>query len=183
MSDHGLDNNILEYLNKYINHNSLVLELGAGLVSTPYLAERCRVISVEHDRDYIGLYDKVEYWDIPLHYYRIPHFPKQTLWYHYTPLKEKLAELDQSPDIILIDGPPGHIGRGGFLKFLDLFIDIETNVWSQNPMLVFDDVNRQEELRLIQKVSNRLQLPFKYYPNHGRSFGVINEKEHIVYSC
>ncbi len=66
-------------------------------------------------------------------------------------LKEKLDGLDY--DLILVDGPNGLIGRGGFLKHINLFN-------TQVP-IIFDDINRESERQLMIKTSKLLNKPYK----------------------
>ena len=54
--------------------------------------------------------------------------------------------------MILVDGPNGSFGRGGFLKHLDFF---NTNV-----PIIFDDINRESERQLMIKVSEKLNKPY-----------------------
>ena len=60
--------------------------------------------------------------------------------------------LPESYDMILVDGPGGSYGRGGFFKYLDKF---NTDV----PIL-FDDINREAELDLMKCVSKKLNKPY-----------------------
>ena len=60
-------------------------------------------------------------------------------------IKEKLID---KYDLILVDGPNGKFGRGGFLKHIDLF---NTNV-----PIIFDDINRDAERQLMIKVSEKV---------------------------
>ena len=75
---------------------------------------------------------------------------------HYNMIGPKLESL--SYDLILVDGPNGAIGRGGFLKHLDLF---NTNV-----PIIFDDINRKDELQMMVKVSEILNKPCKKLDKH-----------------
>ena len=65
-------------------------------------------------------------------------------------------------DMILVDGPPGWknsashdktIGRAGFLKHIDLF---NTDV-----PIIIDDINRNPEMILLEKISVHLNKPYK----------------------
>ena len=75
-------------------------------------------------------------------------FPNIT--YHYAPLKdgwydpEWLKNLPKEYALLLIDGPPGHIGRTPILNHLDLF-NLEI-------VIVVDDSNRDVEKELAKSV-------------------------------
>ena len=62
-------------------------------------------------------------------------------WYDSDALKK---QLPKDYDLILVDGPPGTIGRSGFYKHLDLF--------RSNVPIIIDDVDRKEELVLLKKL-------------------------------
>ena len=85
----------------------------------------------------------------------------QTSWYDP---KDLFNKLPKNYDLILIDGPGGHWGRGGFLKFLDKF---KTNI----PIL-FDDINREAEFDLMVKTSIILEKEYKILDND-KSLGYI----------
>ena len=70
---------------------------------------------------------------------------------------------------ILVDGPPGCIGRDGFLHNLDNF--------NTNCLIIIDDVNRDEENKLLYKVSKRLSCKYTvYHCSDNKSFGVIDNR-------
>lgn len=139
-----------EYIFDTLPRGSTILELGSGAV-TGKLAALYTMYSVEHSKKWLNKYDTT-YIYAPIKKYPIPKFDGQNQWYHYTVLQK---ELPKSYDLILIDGPPGNIGRGGFYKYLDLF---DTSV----PM-VFDDVDRTPEAKLINIVASKLNRPYTVY--------------------
>ena len=67
-------------------------------------------------------------------------------WYNTDILKGKLPD---HYDLILVDGPPGFIGRHGFYTHLDLF---KTDL-----TIIFDDVHRKAEYELMVHVGQKLQ--------------------------
>lgn len=130
---------------------STILELGSGK-GTGILAQDYDMISIEHDKKWVGLH-RSRYVYAPMEAFRkqCGVFPKDVAWYNREILRREMPKL--SPyQLILIDGPPNKFGRGGFLKWLDLF---RTDV----PM-VFDDAHRGREIHLMTKLSARLRRPF-----------------------
>ena len=154
-----------------------ILEMGSG-TGTEALSKYYDMISVENQTEWIGQY-KSTYIEVPIKEYSKNHIntaglfktkqskvytapdlpgedgPTQVGWYDYKILTEKLKNLKY--DLILVDGPNGRIGRGGFLKHLDMF---NTNV----PM-IFDDINREAEKQMMIKVSEIVKRPYKKLDN------------------
>jgi len=75
---------------------STILELGSGR-GTALLASHYGMHSVEHDLRFVGLYDS-----------SYIHAPIRNGWYDTDVLR---GELPDRYDLILVDGPPGKIGR------------------------------------------------------------------------
>ena len=155
---------LLEKIKEIVPENSTILELGSG-AGTIELCKCYSVISVEHDPRYMNL-SPSKYILAPIMPFRkeCAVFPEDKGWYSREVLRTELPKLKY--DAILVDGPPNHIGRGGFAKWLDLF---NTNV----PIFV-DDVERTRDRRMIGRVSAKLKKPYIVYgawtPKH---FSVI----------
>lgn len=133
----------------------IVLELGSGSGSATLVNKSWveSVHSIEHDPEYVGKHPGVNY----------IHAPIVNGWYDTRVLREQLPE---QYDVILVDGPPGAIGRGGLFSNLDLFD-------TTKPM-VFDDVHRQPEQELIFKVARYLDNNYSIHVlRDGRAFGTI----------
>ena len=79
------------------------------------------------------------------------HSPLQKGWFDHILLSEKIKDLKY--DLILVDGPNGAIGRGGFLKYL--------NIFNTDLPIIFDDINRESEMQLMVKISEKLNRPYK----------------------
>ena len=128
-----------------------ILEFGSGKGSKR-LAEDYTVHSIEHDKDWVDKFKGVNY----------IHAPIVDGWYDLSK-----DDLPEEYDLLLIDGPPGVIGREGFFDNLKLF---NTGV----PM-IFDDVNRQRERWLMTKVHNSLKddRVIKIFSSADKQFGVI----------
>lgn len=140
-----------------------ILELGSG-EGTGRLAQRFRMISVEHDSRYIYR-ESSTYIHAPIEPFRkqCAVFPDDQGWYNRDVLKEELPK--HSYDLILVDGPPNFIGRGGFYKWRHLF-NLEVPI-------VVDDIHRQRERKMIGLLSKELRRPYLSYDWGRRHFGVI----------
>jgi hypothetical protein len=151
-----------EFIKKILPEGSTILELGSG-IGTDYLSKHYKMYSIENYIEWINKYDS-EYIFAPIKNYdddwTTPDLPgenglKQSGWYNPMFLEDNLPE---HYDLILIDGPNGIFGRGGFLKHLDMF---NTNV----PM-IFDDIDREAEYQMIIKVSEIVGRPWKSLDKH-----------------
>lgn len=142
----------INFIKSLIPEKSTILEMGSG-PGTVELAKHFTMYSVENDygwmSQFIGhsnfIYCPLKYYD---YQYTAPDVAGiQKAWYNTSNMV-----LPESYDLILIDGPGGPIGRGGFLKHIDMF---NTNV-----PLLFDDINREAEFDLMKKVSEKLNRPY-----------------------
>jgi len=155
ISEWSMDKEIYNWIRRNIPKGSTILELGSGK-STIDLAKDYRVYSVEHDKEWLNLTDKAKYIYAPI----------KDGWYDIDVLKE---ELPTKYDLIIVDGPPGYIGRKGFYENLKLF---NTKV----PIL-FDDTNRGMEKQLLENVSKKLRKKYVEYNTSNKKFAVLNYKE------
>ena len=76
-----------------------------------------------------------------------------------------LKKMPAKYDLILVDGPPGFIGRHGFVENLDKF---NTNV----PILI-DDINRQPELDMLHEICAKLGRKPVIKQYRGKAFGYV----------
>ena len=144
--------------------HATILELGSG-EGTGRLLERFNVISIEHDEKFLGWYDST-YIHAPIEPFRkqCAYFPTDQGWYNRDVLKRELPK--HRYDLILVDGPPNAIGRGGFYKWRMLF-DLEVPI-------VVDDIHRERERKMIGLLSRELRRPYLVYAwSKRRHFGVI----------
>ena len=146
-----------EFIKKTLPEGSTILELGSG-IGTDYLSKHYTMYSIENYLEWIDKYNST-YIFAPIESYNdkwtapdLPgeNSPKQSGWYNPELLKNNLPE---SYDLILVDGPNGMFGRGGFLKHIDIF---NTNV-----PIIFDDIDRESEMQLMIKVAEHIKR--KYY--------------------
>ena len=141
-----------KFLRDHVQAGSVVVELGSGS-GTAKLAERFSVVTVEHDPQYVGRVGGVVY----------IHAPIVNGWYNVDDLRQQLPPKYAA---LIIDGPPGDIGRSGILQHLDLFD------WSV-PVLV-DDCQRPVDFALarqLERVTGRtLQV---YADSYNKVFGTL----------
>jgi len=146
---------LFNYVRDVLPRGKTMIELGSGWASGQF-SKFYTVYSVEHDKKWVGKYNT-----------NYIHAPIKNKWYDTNVLKKKLPK---TYDLILVDGPPGFIGRGGFYKNLHLF---NTDV-----TIIFDDVNRKAEHKLMENVSKKLNRPYKIFTDSSRKkFGVIAAKK------
>lgn len=122
---------VYDFIVENLKVGSRILELGSGK-GTNLLSMYYHMFSVEHNRKYLNLY-------------------KST--YIYAPIKNGWYDIqyDELPDYyncLLIDGPPGNVGRMDFIKHYKKF--------DLSQMVVVDDTHRQEEYRLSKAIAKIL---------------------------
>lgn len=144
----GITEDVFQAICREIEKGDTVIELGAGDASTPALASRFVVYSVEHDPDYIGKY--------PVTYI---HAPLVDGWYSPEVLARSLPLVYK---LVLVDGPPGdRDNRSRILEHLDLF--------DPQAKYVIHDIHRPWERELALKMSAWLQRE----PRWGDEFAII----------
>lgn len=147
----SIDEELFDFIRSILPEGKTMLELGSGWSSQKF-SEHYTVYSIEHNEKWVGKYNT--------HYI---YAPIKNGWYDISILSKKLPK---NYDLILIDGPTGDIGRGGFYLHLDLF--------NTNTIMIFDDVNRKPEYELMVLVSEKLNRPFNVYQSsEKKQFGVI----------
>lgn len=141
-----------------LDEGDAILELGSG-EGTGRLAQRYRMVSVEHDPDYIGRHDS--------RYIKAAIVPNgEHAWYDAGMLERGLPGAGDY-DLLLVDGPPGHVGRLGMLEHLDLF-DLSVPI-------VVDDVHRNADRYLLTEIAKRAGRDYRIVPEEDgrRAVGII----------
>lgn len=151
----AIDKKVYDYLVTNLAPKSTILELGSGY-GTGQLAKHFSMVSVEHLQKWLGKYQS-----------RYIYAPLRDGWYDTTILSK---ELPTEYDAILIDGPPGSLGRGriGFFENIHLF---NTDV-----MIVVDDVHRPREKKLLVALNEKLQRGFHIIDCKPKQAAVIPPK-------
>lgn len=165
-ASHCISSALEDWLHDYLWDvaGATILELGSG-AGTGRLSKHWRMISIEHDDRFVGRHPST-YIHAPIQPFKkqCAVFPDDAGWYDRDILRAELPK--HRYDLILVDGPPNYIGRGGFYKWKDLF--------HLNVPLVFDDAHRPAVIKILQRLSAHLKRP---YTVHGcwsdRHFGVI----------
>ena len=162
--DASIDEALIDYIREILPEASIILELGSGW-GTTQLTKHWEVISIEHDKFY---FDQLT--NPRIHAPLVKHKPIRSApgpheWYDRDILTKELRLLNY--DLLLIDGPPGGT-RSGIIKYIDLF-DSDT-------IIVFDDLQRKADRRIINSVAAKLEKPYVIYTHlKGKPFGVIND--------
>lgn len=156
----SLHDNIVDHIRELVPDGKTIIELGSGY-GTSKLTKHYQVYSIEHDKKWLGLDKKSNYIFSELKDCKVDEFKTHTKWYN----PDKI-ELPEEYDLVLVDGPPGSVGRGGLLKYLYLF--------KGDIVYVFNDVHRKDELKLLQLVSDKLNQKYEVHSlPDGRKFGLI----------
>lgn len=145
---------LFDYILQILPEGKIILEFGSGWASGE-LSNHYTVYSIEHDKKWLNKYNT-----------NYIYAPIKSNWYDIDVLKEKLP---QEYDLILVDGPPGAIGRGGFYTFADFF--------NLNVPIIFDDVHRTAELKLMMQFSKKLNREPKVTEAANKKFGVLLPKK------
>jgi len=149
----AISKQLFDWLLEALPEKSTLLELGSGS-GTEQLARHFRMISVEHDPDFVGRHDSTYI-----------HAPIVNGWYDPVIIADALARLSIPYDLLLIDGPPQGIGRAGILRHLALF--------DLTKPLVLDDVHRAPERQLLDELAKRAGRRHKIFSDGAKSFGVL----------
>ena len=127
---------IFHWIDENVSEGSIILEFGSGEGSS-ILCEKYNLISIEHDLDWIGLAD-CQYIHAEILPNPISDEYSDVGWYD----PKKLENLPPEVEVIIIDGPPGDIGRLGIIGFLEKLPGFK---W-----LIVDDTDRAKEKILLQ---------------------------------
>jgi hypothetical protein len=152
MSDWMLPPEAFAFLRNHLPPTMVnIVELGSG-DGTVHLREFGTVYSIEHDEKWLRTGPGMNY----------IHAPIVNGWYDPEAIRGKLPA---QYDCIIVDGPPGDVGRGGMLEHLDLFRPV--------PLLV-DDVQRLLEVQLAAELArSRNESMSIHHLTSGRAFATI----------
>ncbi|MDX1920901.1 MAG: hypothetical protein SFU25_09240, partial [Candidatus Caenarcaniphilales bacterium] len=160
-----------------------IIEFGSG-EGTKLLTKRYKVFSIEHDKRFLNQHHENYIYAPLINHYEVVNLSnasnvsfgslsnnldnlnlvlREYSWYDTFKLRESLP---QEYSLIIIDGPPGNVGRFGFLYNLELF---NTNV-----IMLFDDTERMEERFLVNEVARILGKRANFFETSlGKGFAVI----------
>ncbi|MED5350599.1 MAG: DUF6395 domain-containing protein [Candidatus Thermoplasmatota archaeon] len=120
---------------------STIVEFGSG-EGTILLTRNYDVYSIEHDEEFLGIAPMSTYIHAPIREYD---GIMGKGWYDADIIQDSLPP---DYDLILVDGPPGSIGRDGIIQNLDL-LDL-------SKIILVDDVNRSVERNLAIEIADRV---------------------------
>ncbi len=151
-----------EFIRGVLPDGGTILELGSG-TGTASLARHYTMYSVEHDEEWMGVYDS-NYIYAPLKQHKAVQNHSGDVWYDADVLRPQVEGLEY--DMLLVDGPPE--SRCGFVKYFDMF--------DPTAIIVFDDVNRSRDNSVMNSIAGKLSVPYVTYgAGTGKLFGVIND--------
>lgn len=127
-----------EWIENNIEAGSKLLEFGSGHGSNR-LTARFELWSVEHDEDWLEITES-NYIHAPIVPNEVSTREGEIGWYD----PERFDLFPPRVSLIIIDGPPGHIGRSGILAYLDIL--------PQTDYLLIDDVDREPEKSLCTNI-------------------------------
>ena len=144
-----------EKLYEWIMHNFpdgiKILELGSGSGSS-MLGKTHDMHCVEHDSDWLDKYDSITYY----------HAPIVDGWYD----EKVLEEVPSDHSLLLIDGPPGYIGRSGVLPHIKKL--------AEGKIVIVDDTHRKAESDLVEDIVASLgRVNTKEIKDGNKSFVII----------
>ena len=131
----SIDVSLYNYIINNIEKGKILLELGSG-DSTENLCEGYDIYSIEENIEWVDKFDS-----------KYIYAPIKDNWYDLDILKEKLPK---KVDAILIDGP-AYGERIGFYENIELFLKLKPSI------LIFDDINREEDYKSYEMVFNYLK--------------------------
>lgn len=135
-----LPSEAFDWVELNINEGATILEFGSGHGSER-LANRYDLWSVEHDEDWLELTNS-NYVYSPIIYNETSNSVGEKGWYD----PSTFSVLPPEVDLIIVDGPPGDIGRSGLLNHLDIL--------PKARMMLIDDVDREAEANLLNQFIN-----------------------------
>jgi len=144
----GIEKVVFDYIFNRIPEGSVMIELGAGDVSTREFSKVFDLYSVEHDENWLNKH--------PSTYI---HAPLVDGWYDVEILKKHLPKK-KDQRVILIDG----ISRRNILQNLHLF--------NKKAMFVVHDTWREHEIQLANDLGKALGRTPKFY-DAGDNWAVI----------
>ena len=139
----SLSEELFEWIWREIPEESTILEFGSGNGSLR-LSEKYELISIEHDKEWLNL-SKAKYIHAPIVENQSSDRFSERGWYDI----EKLVGFPPHVEMIIVDGPPGAIGRSGILQYLDRM--------PRCKYMIIDDTDRPPEQTLLKILIERLE--------------------------
>lgn len=152
MSDWMLPAEVFSFLRAHLPPCYVtIVELGSG-EGTLLLRDLGRVVSIEHDETFLRHQPGAEF----------IHAPIKGGWYDPEAIR---GELPDKYDCLIVDGPPGDIGRCGLLNHMDLF---------QKVPILIDDIQRRPEAELALLLGQKRGQGVSFHHlTSGRGFATV----------
>jgi hypothetical protein len=133
----------LEFVIDHVEPGSVVVEFGSGHGSE-VLSKHFDLYSFEHDEAWLGVTSST-YIHAPIVENQHATEEGEKGWYDLEIVKQNWPK---DPQCVIVDGPPGFIGRTGILSMLEELASVL--------LILVDDVDREAELQLSHMLSTRL---------------------------
>tara|TARA_S200002703_G_scaffold138051_3_gene128148 strand:- start:530 stop:1045 length:516 start_codon:yes stop_codon:yes gene_type:complete len=152
----SINENCVNLIKRLLPNGGTILEFGSGEGTTWLSDAGYTMFSVENQPEWMGKYPRhTTYINCKIKYYDDEYTPPKNIfnqrgWYDPDDL---FPNLPKKYDLILVDGPGGRWGRGGFYKHIDKF---NTDV----PM-VFDDINRTQDSDVMEFISEYVDRDYR----------------------
>jgi|TARA_B110000914_G_scaffold15878_1_gene12310 hypothetical protein len=127
-----------------IGAGEIIVEFGSGHGSIE-LSKHYTLTSVEHNKNWLNI-SQGNYIFSEITPNPISTKSGQLGWYQIDILKQNLPP---KPCLIIIDGPPGSIGRHGVLNLIDYL--------STAKFILVDDIDREAESDLLESIHSQLK--------------------------
>lgn len=160
----------LMYVLEHCKKGTIVVEFGSGHGSQK-LADHLELYSIEHDEDWLGLTSST-YIHAPIKPNEHASKVGQSGWYDANIV---LDHWPEGVELVIVDGPPGFIGRFGIMSIQDKLKKVGR--------IIIDDVDRPDELMLVEELSKSLEFSTQFFevsePRKGgtkRMFAVLSQE-------
>ena len=160
----AIEESLYNHIKTFLPEGKTIIELGSG-TGTIELLKHWNVVSVEHSEKYADRLTNTCIFAPLTEHKALKNHEGPMKWYDRDILIPALEGLEY--DLLLVDGPPGDT-RCGIVKYIGLF-------YPEVPM-IFDDLQRSADRKIINSVAAKLGKPFTTYGYlPGKPFGVIND--------
>ena len=149
----GITRELFDWIRDTLPDGKTILELGSGR-GTVKLLEHYKVYSIEHSKRWLGLAKGGNYIYAPIKKY------SGYSWYD----ADTLTDLPQY-DLLLVDGPPGTIGRMGIIKYRHLF--------DMTVPIIVDDTHRRDEQAIAVMLAGMYSKEIKKYGSTKKKFTTL----------
>ncbi len=133
----------LDFVIEHVEPGAVVVEFGSGHGSEA-LSKHFDLYSFEHDEAWLGVTSST-YIHAPIKENQYATEAGETGWYDVEIVRQNWPKGAQC---VIVDGPPGFIGRAGISSILDEL--------SHAPLILIDDIDRPAESQLSSRLSEQL---------------------------